>query len=84
MHSQTIKAVLPPEFGEGWMSSSARDLCKIVAAVFPEYVTAERLVVTISRVQKGSGKVNVATVEKALSVIQSEIESSVSRSDGGK
>jgi hypothetical protein len=54
----------PATFGEGWLTKSAQDLCKIAIAFggFP----ADQLVLAIHAIHKGDGLANVTTVNNAL------------------
>jgi hypothetical protein len=55
-------------FGEGWLTNAAADLCKIAIA-FGGFDPAE-IVVTIHKLQKDkSAKANVTTASKALQLI---------------
>lgn len=56
--------ILPPEWGTGWLTNNANDLCRIMI-VFGN-VPMPELVLTIHRIHKGTGKVNTATVERAF------------------
>jgi hypothetical protein len=52
-------------FGDGWLTKSAQDLCKI-AIVFGGFDAGE-IVLAITKIQgKRDAKANTATVEKAL------------------
>jgi len=61
--------VIPPKnFGDGWLTKSAQDLCKI-AIVFGGFDAAE-VVLAIAKVQdKRSVRASVPTVEKALQIV---------------
>ena len=57
-----------PTFGDGWLTKSAQDLCKIAIA-FGGF-SADELVLAITKLQgKRDAKANVATVEKALQAV---------------
>lgn len=61
-------------FGDGWLTNSAADLCKIAIA-FGGF-SADELVLAITKLQgKRDAKANVATVEKALQMIFEKYES---------
>jgi hypothetical protein len=66
----TTLRTLPKDFGKGWMSSNAADLCRIVTA-FTD-VSPDALVRMIHRIHPGTCQVNVATVERALSILEAE------------
>ncbi len=58
----------PKDFGDGWMTKSAQDLCKIAIA-FGGF-EADEIVLAVTKVQgKRDAKANTATVEKALQMI---------------
>ena len=58
----------PLQFGDGWLTKSAQDLCKI-AIVFGGFDAGE-LVLAIAKVQgKRSVRASVPTVEKALQMV---------------
>ena len=60
--------VPPKNFGEGWLSNNAADLCK-VAIAFGGFTPAE-IVLTVHKLQRDkSAKANTATVERALQMI---------------
>jgi len=54
----------PLSFGDGWLTKSAQDLCKI-AITFGGF-KADELVLTIHKVHKGDGLANATTVNNAL------------------
>jgi hypothetical protein len=56
------------QFGEGWLTKSAQDLCKI-AIVFGGFDAGE-LVLAITKVQGNrDAKASIPTVEKALQMV---------------
>lgn len=54
----------PLTFGDGWLTKSAADLCKI-AITFGGFA-ADELVLEIHKIHKGDGLANVTTVTNAL------------------
>jgi hypothetical protein len=54
----------PLTFGDGWLTKSAQDLCKI-AITFGGF-QADELVLEIHRIHKGDGLANITTVTNAL------------------
>lgn len=60
-----------PNFGDGWLSGNAADLCK-VAIAFGGFEPGE-IVLAITKIQRDKGaKANTATVERALQMIFEE------------
>jgi hypothetical protein len=55
---------VPANFGDGWLTKSAQDLCKIVI-MFGGF-DAAALVLAIHEIHKGTGLANVTTVTNAL------------------
>jgi hypothetical protein len=57
----------PMDFGVGWLTKSAQDLCKIAITFggFP----ADEIVLAIHAIHKGDGMANVTTVTKALDTL---------------
>ena len=63
-----MNELLPHEWGDGWMTQNARDLCKLMVA-FGGY-EREELTLTIFKLHgRKTTMVNSATVERALSII---------------
>lgn len=63
----------PKDFGDGWLSKPAQDMCKIAIA-FGGFDATE-VVWAITKVQgKREAKANLATVEKALQMIYETYE----------
>lgn len=58
------------DFGKGWMSLNARDLCKI--AFFFGGVAPKELVLELHRIHPGNIIINTTTVEKAFSNMNKE------------
>jgi hypothetical protein len=54
----------PATFGDGWLTKSAADLCKI-AITFGGFA-ADELVLEIHKTHKGDGLANITTVTNAL------------------
>lgn len=61
--------MIPPKnFGDGWLTRNAAELCKIAIA-FGGFEPSE-IVLTVTKIQgKRDAKANTATVEKALQII---------------
>lgn len=60
--------MLAADFGDGWMTKNASDLCKIMVAF--GNADAQDLVKTISFLHKRNCLVNQRTVEKALVILR--------------
>lgn len=60
--------LLPIDFGKGWLTTPASDLCRIMVAFTA--IDAKELVLTIQRIHKGTSTANIATVERAISLLQ--------------
>jgi hypothetical protein len=54
----------PNDFGDGWLTKPAQDLCKI-AICFGGFA-ADELVLAIHRIHRGDGLANITTVTNAL------------------
>jgi hypothetical protein len=65
----------PLSFGDGWLTKSAQDLCKI-AITFGGFA-ADELVLEIHRIHKGDGLASVPTVTNALQNISDEYRKTV-------
>jgi hypothetical protein len=58
----------PANFGDGWLTESAQDLCRIVIALGG--FQPDEIVLAVTKVQgKREAKANVATVLKALQMV---------------
>lgn len=64
MTADEIIALLPPDFGQGWMTKSARDLVKI--AVYVAGVDAKVLISRLARAGERGANINAATVQRVL------------------
>jgi len=56
--------MLQPDFGEGWMTKSARDLARI--AVMLAGFDAKDLAIRLARVRARGARINYATVNRIL------------------
>jgi hypothetical protein len=63
--TQDLPNRLPDDFGEGWMSNNARDLCKI-ATVWGGFERAELVRRIVLRPRDHERRVNTHTVEAVL------------------
>ena len=63
--------MLPQDFGDGWMTTSARDLAKIAVAIagFDASDLARRLAFVRSR-----GRINAGTVERILGEMSADLD----------
>lgn len=65
-----ITETLPRDFGEGWMTNNARDLCKIAVALGG--FDARELALRIAKAPSRGDRVNAATVENVLDAMHRE------------
>lgn len=64
------RALLPHDFGDGWMTNNARDLCKI--AVTLGGFEADELALRLAKAPSRGDRINMATVENVLDAMHRE------------
>ena len=66
-----VVQLIPDDFGQGWMTDSARDLAKIAVALGG--FDARELALRLARAPSRGGSINAATVEKVLDAMYREV-----------